>query len=149
MGRLHSARAFRSATRQTGSRRAPACGITFVVCVAVAGCSSFAPTKLAEATLDPVKLASEPLDLSHVVPSNVRQWEPDQVMLPSAKIDGDRVTVHNIRNNIYVSKDHFATQYHDKTFDLTRLQTVDFIVVPFHEMPSLAHTMLSFGFAED
>jgi Domain of unknown function (DUF4105) len=117
------------------------------VCVALAGCSSFAPTKLAEATLDPVKLANEPLDLSHVVPSNVRQWEPDQIALASAEIDGDRVRVHNIRNNIYVTKDHYATQYYDKTFDLSRLQTVDFIVVPFQEMPSLAHTMLSFGFA--
>ena len=123
--------------------------MAFSACTAFAGCSSFAPTKLAEATLDPVKLASEPLDLSHVVPSNVRQWEPDQIALPSADIDGDRVTVHNVRNNIYVSKDHYATQYYDKSFDLGRLQTVDFVVVPFPEMPSLAHTMLSFGFAAD
>ena len=57
-----------------------------------------------EVWLSPVKLANEPLDLSHVVPSNVRQWEPDQIALPSAEIDGDRVTVHNIRNNIYVSE---------------------------------------------
>src|SRR2546430_2027559 len=147
MASLHSVRAFHPATRRTGLLRAPPYGIGFVVCLALAGCSSFAPTKLAEATLDPVKVTTEPLDLSHVVPSNVRQWEPDQLMLSSAQFDGDRVTVHNIRHNIYVSKDHYAAQYHDTTFDLARLQTVDFIVVPFQEMPSLAHTMLSFGFA--
>src|SRR5687767_14102080 len=70
---------------------------------ALAGCSSFAPTKLAEATLDPVTVATEPLDLSHVVPSNVRQWEPDQTALASARFDGDRVTVRNIRHNAYVT----------------------------------------------
>ena len=113
------------------------------------GCSSFAPAKLAEATLDPVKLASEPLDLSHTVPSNVRQWETDQIILPSAEIDGSRVTVRNIRHNLYVSKDNYATRYYDKTFDLDNLQTVDFIVVPFKGMPALAHTMLSFGFEGD
>ncbi len=116
---------------------------------ALAGCSSFAPTKLAEATLDPVALATEPLDLSHVVPSNVRQWEPDQGTLASARFDGDRVTIRNIRNNAYVTKDQYATQYYDKAFDLQKLRTVDFIVVPFAWMPSLAHTMLSFGFEGD
>jgi hypothetical protein len=115
----------------------------------LAGCSSFAPTKLAEATLDPVKLATEPLDLSHAVPSNVRQWEPDQAAQPWAEIDGDQATIHNIRNNVYVSKDHYATRHYDKTFDLKGIQTVDFIVVPFDWMPALAHTMLSFGFAGD
>ena len=30
--------------------------------------------------------------------------------------------------------------------DLAQLETVDFLVVPFNNAPSLAHTMLSFGF---
>lgn len=125
------------------------CTVIGALVSAAAGCSSFAPAKLAEATLDPVRLAGEPLDLSHALPSNVRQWEPDQSELPSAQFDGERVTVRNIRHNVYVSKDHYATRHYDKTFDLTKLRTVDFIVVPFAWMPSLAHTMLSFGFEED
>src|SRR5437867_3145401 len=104
MARLQSARTSPSASCRRRSLRALARGMAFSACTAFAGCSSFAPTKLAEATLDPVKLASEPLDLSHTVPSNVRQWEPDQIALASAEIDGERVTVRNIRNNVYVSK---------------------------------------------
>ena len=38
--------------------------------------------------------------------------------------------------------------YYDKTFDLDELRSVDFIVVPFNETPSLGHTMLSFGFED-
>ena len=39
--------------------------------------------------------------------------------------------------------------YYDKTFDLDKLTSVDFIVVPFNETPSLGHTMLSFGFDDE
>jgi hypothetical protein len=34
----------------------------------------------------------------------------------------------------------------NRTYDLSKLRTVDFVMVPFNESPALAHTMLSFGF---
>ena len=67
-------------------------------------------------------------------------------MLARADFHGDQVTVHNIRNCRWRSVDDFAVAYYDKTFDLDKLTSVDFIVVPFNETPSLGHTMLSFGF---
>jgi hypothetical protein len=79
-------------------------------------------------------------------PSNLRDWSPDQAVLPYAEIHGDLVHVHNIRNCKYLTADSYVLDYYDKTFDVNRLETVDFIVVPFRGMPSLAHTMLSFGF---
>ena len=36
--------------------------------------------------------------------------------------------------------------HYDRTYDLNDLQSVDFIVVPFSDMPGGAHTFLSFGF---
>ena len=39
-----------------------------------------------------------------IKPSNDRQWQPDLAQLPYATIDGDRVTVHNIRNFDYRSE---------------------------------------------
>ncbi len=38
--------------------------------------------------------------------------------------------------------------YYDKTIDLNRVRSVDFIVVPFKDMPALAHVMISFEIAE-
>ncbi len=35
---------------------------------------------------------------------------------------------------------------YDKTFDLRKLTSIDFIVVPFNDNPSIAHVMISFGF---
>jgi len=80
-------------------------------------------------------------------PSNDRQWSPDQAVLSTADLDSDLVEVHNIRNCTYRTTDDYTVSHYDKSFKLADLDTVDFIVVPFPDMPSIAHTMLSFGFA--
>jgi hypothetical protein len=79
-------------------------------------------------------------------PSNHRDWTPEQALLAEAEFQGDRITVRNIRNCRWRSADDFTVAYYDKTFDLAKLTSVDFIVVPFNEMPTIGHTMLSFGF---
>lgn len=80
--------------------------------------------------------------------SNERNWSLDQAVLPSAEFSKDRkqVTVRNVRACEYRSSDDYTVKHYDKTYDLTKLTTVDFVRVPFPEMPELAHTMLSFGF---
>jgi hypothetical protein len=79
-------------------------------------------------------------------PSNDRVWSPDQAVMPQVEIRGDRATVRNIRNSEYRTVDDYTAHYYDKTFDLRRLDSVDFLIVPFADTPSIAHTMLSFGF---
>lgn len=80
-------------------------------------------------------------------PSNTREWSPDQATLAYAEYeDADQVTIHNIRNCNYKSETNYEVRHYDKTYDLKKLNRVDFLRVPFPEMPDLAHTMLSFGF---
>ena len=67
-------------------------------------------------------------------------------MLAKAEFVGDQIEVKNIRNFKYLSPADYVVNYYDKTFDLNKLKTVDFIVAPFPATPRLAHTMLSFGF---
>jgi Domain of unknown function (DUF4105) len=81
-----------------------------------------------------------------IAPSNFRDWTPEQAVLPYADFNGQRVTVHNIRNCQYFAKDTFLVDYYDETIDLGTIRAVDFIMVPFDALPSLAHTMLSFEF---
>ena len=64
---------------------------------------------------------------STITPSNARDWQPDVAVLPSATVDGDRVTLHNIRNIAYRTATDFTPRYYDKTFDLRRLESVDLI----------------------
>ncbi len=83
-----------------------------------------------------------------VAPSNHRDWTPDQAVLPQVEFHGNQITVRNIRNCDYRTADDYDVHHYDKTFDLDRLTSVDFIVVPFNDIPGIAHTMLSFGFED-
>ena len=83
-----------------------------------------------------------------VAPSNHRQWVPSLAVLPHAEFHGNHVTIRNIRHCEYLSEQDYIVRHYDKTFDLDRVQSVDFWVVPFQAVPSLAHTMLSFGFGD-
>lgn len=79
-------------------------------------------------------------------PSNTRNWSPDQAVLPYAKFRGNQVTVHNVRHCRYFSDDTYVVEHEDRNYDLSDLQGVDFFIVPFENMPAIAHTMLSFKF---
>ncbi|MBE2214719.1 MAG: DUF4105 domain-containing protein [Opitutaceae bacterium] len=80
-------------------------------------------------------------------PSNDRAWQPDVAVLPWAEITGDRVTIHNIRHCDYRSEGDYTVRHEDRTLDLATLRSVDFMVVTWGA-PSIAHTMMSFGFAD-
>lgn len=84
-----------------------------------------------------------------IAPSNFRDWSPDQAVLPTADINGNYASLHNIRYCKYLGPDEYVVDYYDKAFDLSKLQGVDFISMPFSGAPALAHTMLSFEFAPD
>jgi hypothetical protein len=78
-------------------------------------------------------------------PSNNRDWQPDLALLPSATIDGDTITLHNIRNCDYRTETDFTVQHYDQTFDLNALTSIDLFLVDWG-LGSVVHTMLSFGF---
>ncbi len=80
-------------------------------------------------------------------PSNDRLWTTDQAVLPEINFSGDLVTIANIRNATYRSTAEYEVQYYTKTFDLRKLQSVDFIIEPLAER-ALAHTLVSFGFTD-
>ncbi len=83
-----------------------------------------------------------------ILPANQRAWRADLAVVPYAQFDGDLVTVHHVRDFVYQSDEEFVVNYLDEQFDLNQIETVDFLVVPFNNAPSLAHTMLSFGFRD-
>lgn len=124
-----------AATAGLARRRHPALWAALAA-VWLTGCSSAPTAKYREMSLVDV-----------LAPSNRRDWSPDQAVLSTAQFHGNEVTIRNIRNCHYRSTQDYDVRHYDKTFDLDSLETVDFFVVPFAGMPSLAHTMLSFGFA--
>jgi hypothetical protein len=77
--------------------------------------------------------------------SNDRDWAPEMARMPSVDIDGDRLTVHNIRNSDYRSETDFDVRWETKVFDLGDIRTVDYIWSSWG-VKDIVHTMISFGF---
>ena len=84
---------------------------------------------------------------SAIAPTNDGPWQPENAVLPFATIEGDRITLHNIRNFDYRSDTDFTVAYYDRTFDLQQLDAVDLYAV-YWMGPAIAHVFLSFGFTD-
>jgi hypothetical protein len=83
-----------------------------------------------------------------LTPSNARDWQPDVARLSHATIQGDLVTVHDIRNFDYRTETDFTPAYYDRTFDLRKLDSAD-LVAAYWMGPAIAHLMMSFGFGDE
>ena len=97
--------------------------------------------------LFPIALAASALLWGTADPSNQRDWAANLAVLPYAEFEGDLVRIRNIRNTSYSTPTVYAPAYYDRTFDLSRLETVWFLVEPLSKRGTVAHTFLSFGFA--
>jgi hypothetical protein len=77
--------------------------------------------------------------------SNDRDWQPEVAMTPYATINGDKVTVHNVRNFDYRTETDFTQHWETRTYDLSKLDGADVIAV-YWAGKAIAHIMVSFGF---
>ena len=82
-----------------------------------------------------------------MTPSNNRDWQADVSVLPYATIDGDKITVHNIRNCDYRTETEYEVRHYNKTFNLSELESIDLFLVDWG-LKVLVHTMISFGFED-
>jgi hypothetical protein len=77
--------------------------------------------------------------------SNTRNWEREVARAPYATMNGNLITIHDIRNFHYRTEKDFDVAYYDKTFDLTKLDSADLMAV-YWAGDAIAHIMMSFGF---
>ncbi|MEO8603175.1 MAG: DUF4105 domain-containing protein [bacterium] len=84
-----------------------------------------------------------------IPPRNDRQWMPDVENLPTATLDGDRLTVRNVRDFDYHASDaDFTPRWETRTYDLTQLRGGD-IFFSFWGPTDIAHTIASWDFGDD
>jgi hypothetical protein len=69
-------------------------------------------------------------------------------MTPYATINGDLITIHNLRNFNYRSEKDFDIRWETRTYNLSKLDSVDLVAV-YWAGKAIAHIMLSFGFQGD
>ena len=82
-------------------------------------------------------------------PTHEREWRVDLAVLPQVERHGDEVTVHNLRNTRYGSPNTpYSMSYTTRTFDLRDVLRVWFVQETFGMWRAVAHTFLSFEFAD-
>lgn len=80
-----------------------------------------------------------------IEPSNDRDWMRDVARPPQATVEGDRLTVSNVRNFHYRSDGDYDERWETRTWDLSKLRGVD-LYLSHWGSPWIAHTIVSFEF---
>ncbi len=72
--------------------------------------------------------------------SNDRAWLDESEFPAQAKIEGDMVTIRNVRNFDYRSNEDYTTRWETRTYDLSKLRGIDFYMSTWGS-PLIAHTI--------
>lgn len=72
---------------------------------------------------------------------------PPHLRLASVEFDGNLIKIDSIRNSTYRSEEDFDAHYYKETYDLDKIQGVDFFV-NYWGIEKVAHTFVSFRFAD-
>ncbi|MBX6317063.1 DUF4105 domain-containing protein [Pigmentiphaga sp.] len=78
-------------------------------------------------------------------PSNERAWIPEVARQTHGEVEGDRVTLYNVRNFTWRSPSDFDERWETRTYELSRMRSLD-LALSYWGRPAIAHAMLSFGF---
>lgn len=80
-------------------------------------------------------------------PSNDRAWQPNVAETPWAQVEGDLITLHNVRHCDYRTQDDYSPRWETRTFHLSQLTGVD-LALTFWGSEWMSHPILSFRFAD-
>jgi Domain of unknown function (DUF4105) len=80
-------------------------------------------------------------------PSNDCPWQPDVAKTAWAEINGDEVTVHNVRNCDYRTETDFTAHWETRTVRISRITGID-LAVNHWGSPWIAHPIVSFQFTD-
>lgn len=78
-------------------------------------------------------------------PSNDRDWIPEVARQLQGTVDGDEVTLRNVRNFQWRSADEVTQCWETRLYRLSALRSVD-LALSYWAGPAIAHVMVSFGF---
>lgn len=83
----------------------------------------------------------------HVTPRHDRLWADDVAQMLSSDIQGDSVTLYNVRNFNWRSETDYTAKWETRQYQLDQLERVD-LALSYWMGPAIAHTLVSFGFSD-
>src|SRR5215510_12017530 len=80
-------------------------------------------------------------------PGNDGAWQPDVAHTAWAEINGDEVTIHNVRNCDYRTQTDFTPRWETRTVRLSQITGMD-VAINYWGSPWIAHPIVSFQFTD-
>jgi uncharacterized protein DUF4105 len=80
-------------------------------------------------------------------PSNDRAWQPDVAQTAWVEVNGDEVTIHNVRNCDYRTETDFTPHWEMRTVRLSQITGMD-VAINYWGSPWIAHPIVSFQFSD-
>ncbi len=81
-------------------------------------------------------------------PSNTADWQRNAAQTAWAELDGDRVTIHNLRNCDYRTESDYTNCWSDRTLDLSQIRGADFFLTNWG-IRFASHPIVSFQFGDN
>jgi hypothetical protein len=83
----------------------------------------------------------------NIEPSNNRMWADDVAQITNGTVDGNRVTLRNVRNFDWRSNDDYTQRWETREYELDQLNSVD-MIMSYWDGWAIAHMLISFGFED-
>lgn len=120
-------------------------GLGFIFLGIYLGCWIFLPRYWRGAAL--VLLASVVMIwFAGIKPDPNTCYQTNWALMPAFTFDGDRITIHNIRDFHYRSEFDYDVRYRTETFDLSKAKSLSLAVSHWDGLQAIGHTMLAFEF---
>jgi hypothetical protein len=79
--------------------------------------------------------------------TNDKNWAADVVHGVTGVIDGDQLSVRDVRNFSWRTEADYTEHWEQRIYDLSKLRSLDLFLV-YWMAPAIAHTIMSFGFED-
>ena len=82
-----------------------------------------------------------------LTPSHDRLWADDVAQMLESHVDGDIVTLDNVRNFDWRTETDYTPRWETRQYDLRKLESAD-LILSYWMGPHIAHTLIAFGFRD-
>ena len=82
-------------------------------------------------------------------PSHDRDWRPEIAVLPEIAVDRETIRIDQVRDWTYTPEGPQSLDYHQRSYDLSKLSGLWLMVEPFQGSEAIAHTLVIFEFSDD